>query len=68
MLGTTSSYMAGIMGAESNSTETHRQGVMKCEDDDGGPEAGNPTQGALSDVKLSTSVRMCGLISSYHLC
>ena len=64
MLGTTSSYMAGITGAKSDTTETHGSGAKEGEDDDGGPEAGDPTHGALSDVKLAVMVRMCNFISS----
>jgi hypothetical protein len=64
MRGTTSSYMAGIIRAESNGAETGGENTKEEEDEDGGPEAGNPTRGALSDVKLATLVRMCDLISS----
>jgi hypothetical protein len=65
MLGTTSSYMAGIIKAGSDTAETGGDDAAKeGEDDDEGPEAGNPTHGALSDVKLAAIVRTCGLISS----
>jgi hypothetical protein len=64
MRGTTSSYMAGIIRAESNGAETGGENTKEEEDEDGGPEAGNPTRGALSNVKLATLVCMCDLISS----
>lgn len=67
MLSTMSSYMAGIIRAESSSAEIHGDGAKEEEDEDGGPEAGNPTCGALSHVKLATIVHMCSLISSGYL-
>lgn len=59
MFGTTSSYMAGIVGAENNGAETCREDGTEDDEDDEGPEPGNPTRGALSDVKLAAIARMC---------
>ena len=58
MFGTMLSYMAGIIGAENNGAETCREDGMEDEDDEG-PEPGNLTQGALSDVRLTAMARMC---------
>jgi hypothetical protein len=41
MYGTTSSYMAGITGAESNDAEAYKVDSEEDEEDDEGPEPGN---------------------------
>jgi hypothetical protein len=66
ILGTMSSYMTGIIRAKSGSAETYGDSAKEEEDEDGGPEAGNLTCGALSNVTLATVIYMCNLISSRY--
>ena len=59
MVGTTSSYMAGLVGADADNGESDGDDGTEAEEDgDEGPEPGCPTLDALSDVRLAAKFRM----------
>ena len=62
LFGTTSSYMAGVRAP---ADPPNANADVDDEDDDGGPEPGDPTHGALSIVKLALKSCTNHLISHY---
>jgi len=65
LVGSTSSYMAGVRAEEDFAVAHIASGVTKPEDeeeDEDGPEPGDPASGVLSIVKLAQRCRKSGNI------